>query len=455
MESDPPSISPVASDGRLLAGQLIAGRYRLDQWIGRGGMGTVWRATDTTLDLPVAMKFLHDVLAQDQAALNDLKRETRRALQLTHPNIVRVHSLVEDPERGLACIAMEFVDGVNLLQWRFRQKLRFFEPTALARWTTQLCDALAYAHEKARIIHRDLKPGNLLLDNEGDLKITDFGIAASANESITRITGSSASGTMSYMSPQQAQGDRPAASDDLYAVGSTLYELLSGEPPFGPDTNYAQLRQEAPTPISERRRMLYGVDAPVPPEWETTIAALLAKRPEERPSTAQEVAVRLGLVANPASARWHEPLRDEQPDHSISASEPVTDGGEPEPTGHETERIPREVLNEIAATVRIEDIPTVPLPRETEHADESMESSESSADSDEAVEAADSSEPPATLRRGFLVGTAIILGCGALALALRRYVVGKPASPNSNEAASTRRVSEKRENARRDAIGSK
>src|SRR5688572_16220436 len=302
MESDPPSNSPAAGDGRLVAGQLIAGRYRLDQWIGRGGMGTVWRATDTTLDLPVAMKFLHDVLAQDQAALNDLKRETRRALQLTHPNIVRVHSLVQDPERALACIAMEFVDGVNLTQQRFRQKLRFFEPADLARWTTQLCDALAHAHDKARIIHRDLKPGNLLLDSDGDLKITDFGIAASANESITRITGSSASGTMCYMSPQQAQGDRPTPADDLYAVGSTLYELLAGEPPFGPDTSYAQLRGEAPAPIAERRKMLYGVDAPLPPEWESTIAALLAKPPVERPATAQEVAQRLGLTANAGPA---------------------------------------------------------------------------------------------------------------------------------------------------------
>lgn len=449
MESDPPSLSPVASEGRLVAGQLIAGRYRLDQWIGRGGMGTVWRATDTTLELPVAMKFLHDVLAQDQAALNDLKRETRRALQLTHPNIVRVHSLVEDPERGLACIAMEFVDGVNLIQRKFRQKLRFFEPADLAKWTTQLCDALAHAHEKARIIHRDLKPGNLLLDNEGDLKITDFGIAASANESITRITGSSASGTMSYMSPQQAQGDRPAPSDDLYAVGSTLYELLAGEPPFGPDTNYAQLRGEAPMPISERRKVLYGVDAPLPPEWEATIAALLAKDPAERPQTAQEVAVRLGLVASAGGARWPEPARDLQPDLSMPVSEPVADGSEPEPKSPETEFIPREVLDELAATVRIEDIPTVPLPRETEDATELVESPESSADW---VEAADNSEPVATSRRGFLVGAAIIVGGGGLAFALHHYLGGKPATSKSDDAAATRGVSEKREKARGAAI---
>jgi serine/threonine protein kinase len=103
----------------------------------------------------------------------------------------------------------------------------------LPRWTVQLCDALQYAHDKAHIVHRDLKPGNLLLDVDNDLKITDFGIAASANESITRLTGGTTGGTLEYMSPQQAQGDRPTPRDDLYALGATLYELLTSEPPFG------------------------------------------------------------------------------------------------------------------------------------------------------------------------------------------------------------------------------
>ncbi len=266
--------------------------------MGQGGMGTVFRATDETLDLPVALKFLHEVLAQDAAALDDLKRETRRALQLTHPNIVRVHSLVEDPVRGLACIAMEFVPGENLMQRRWRRKLPFFEVEDIAMWTTQLCDALAYAHGKPHIIHRDLKPGNLLLDIEDDLKITDFGIAASANESITRITGSNADGTMSYMSPQQAAGERPLPSDDLYALGSTLYELLTGEPPFGREVDYARLRDEIPASIRDRRQKLHGSGAPIPTQWEETIRALLGKRPEDRPASARETAERLGLLSD-------------------------------------------------------------------------------------------------------------------------------------------------------------
>jgi serine/threonine protein kinase len=234
MPRDPSSAFPASGSGQKLeAGLIIDRRYRLEEFLGRGGMGTVWRATDESLELPVALKFLHEILIRDDAALEDLKRETKRALQLTHPNIVRVHSLVEDSARSLACIGMEFVPGVNLTQRRVRQSTRRFEVEELSKWTVQLCDALQYAHEKAHIVHRDLKPGNLLLDVDNDLKITDFGIAASANESITRLTGGTSGGTLEYMSPQQAQGERPTPRDDLYSLGATLYELLTSEPPFG------------------------------------------------------------------------------------------------------------------------------------------------------------------------------------------------------------------------------
>lgn len=367
MPSEDDSPPPLGSShGQLAAGQRIADRYRLEEWLGQGGMGTVWRATDETLDLPVALKFLNDVLARDDAALDDLKRETRRALQLTHPNIVRVHSLVEDAERGLACIAMEFVPGENLMQRRWRRRLPFFEPPDIATWTTQLCDSLAYAHVKARIIHRDLKPGNLLLDVEDDLKITDFGIAASANESITRLTGSSASGTMSYMSPQQAAGDRPSPTDDLYALGSTLYELLTGEPPFGRDAPYAQIRDEPPPPIAEARRRLHGVEAPVPPEWEKTVAALLAKRPEDRPPTARDVAARLGLAASVPGLR-HAPADDDEanaatqvgiPTEEIPRTKPAPEAAyECPPTLPPTERIPRAAITPAPAPPSAEAAP--------------------------------------------------------------------------------------------------
>jgi len=292
------AFSESGSGQKLEAGLQIDGRYRLEEFLGRGGMGTVWRATDETLELPVALKFLHEILIRDDAALEDLKRETKRALQLTHPNIVRVHSLVEDASRSLACIAMEFVPGVNLTQRRIREPTRRFEVEGLARWTIQLCDALQYAHEKAHIVHRDLKPGNLLLDVDNDLKITDFGIAASANESITRLTGGTTGGTLEYMSPQQAQGDRPTPRDDLYALGATLYELLTGEPPFGFQPPYQAILTQIPPSIRERRRQLGQADVVIPDEWEQTIAALLSKMAEHRPQSARDVLKALGLQSS-------------------------------------------------------------------------------------------------------------------------------------------------------------
>jgi len=274
---------------------LIDGRYRLEEFLGRGGMGTVWRGVDETLELPVALKFLHEILIRDDSAIDELKRETKRALQLTHPNIVRVHSLVYDPDNCIACIAMEFVPGVNLTQRRLRAPGKVFDPAQLAKWTGQLCGALAYAHEKAHIIHRDLKPANLLLDVDDDLKVTDFGIAASANESITRLTGHTAGGTLEYMSPQQAQGERPTPADDLYSFGATLYELLTGEPPFGFQPEFTSVLRLTPQSVADRRFQKTQSSAPIPPEWEKTIAALLAKHPADRPPDARTVAKMLGL----------------------------------------------------------------------------------------------------------------------------------------------------------------
>lgn len=354
MANDPnPPIPGSSGPGRPAVGQRVADRYRLEEWLGQGGMGTVFRATDESLDLQVALKFLNETLASDPAALDDLKRETRRALQLTHPNIVRVHGLVQDPARP-ACIAMEFVPGENLMQRRWRRKIPFFEVDDIRLWTIQLCDALAYAHGKPHIIHRDLKPGNLLLDVEDDLKITDFGIAASANESISRITGSSASGTMSYMSPQQAAGERPMPTDDLYALGSTLYELLTGEPPLGRDLDYTRMKNEVPVSIRERRRQLHDRDAPIPDAWEETICALLAKRAADRPASARETAQRLGLITD--SARLQPP----------PATGPE-DAEEEMLTQFQSEPLPSDA---IPPTLVPERVPPVPKPQPPPAADE-------------------------------------------------------------------------------------
>jgi serine/threonine protein kinase len=285
-------------------------------------MGVVWRARDETLGEEVALKFLPDAVRWDPAAFDDLKAETRRARQLTHPNIVRIHDFVED--MGGAAISMELVKGQTLTQLRLATPARILEVADIAPWLPQLGAALDYAHTQARVVHRDLKPSNLMLTETGVLKVADFGVARGLADSVTRVS-MMAAGTLVYMSPQQAMGDEPRPADDVYALGATLYELLTGKPPFHTGDVRTQLFQRKPDSIASRRRAwLSGVgrgngepanggaacgDATngagasgiasggeIPTAWEKTIAACLAKDPAARPATLGEVAAK--LVAN-------------------------------------------------------------------------------------------------------------------------------------------------------------
>jgi serine/threonine protein kinase len=306
---------------RLAPGWRFAGRYRMETLVGRGGMGVVWRARDETLDRSVALKFLIETLVHDPSAIDDLKRETRRALELTHHNIVRVYDFVEDRGEGLAGIAMEFFPGQTLAARRIAVTARCFEPETVVPWVAQLCDAMAYAHEKVGVIHRDLKPQNLMLDDRGELKITDFGIARVASDSLSRISIGKISGTPSYMSPQQARGESPTVTDDVYAIGATIYELLTSRPPFWQGDVPSQVGTIVPPRITERRRELTSIDREIPRIWEETIAACLDKDPAKRPRSAREIADRLGISlptthsqSAPAVQMEHEP----QPIHAPS-----------------------------------------------------------------------------------------------------------------------------------------
>jgi len=281
-------------------GQRLLGRFTLEALIGRGGMGVVWRARDETLGEVVALKFLPETVARDEVAIDELKEETRRARRLTHPNIVRIHDFVQGD--GLAAIAMEFIDGDTLARLRLDQPGKVFSVAALAPLAAQLCAALDYAHLEAKVAHRDLKPANMLVTRDGQLKVADFGIARSLTETNTRLTGRAGrtSGTLLYVSPQQLAGDKPSATDDIYALGTSLYELLTGKPPFyRGDANslILQVREKAPLSLAAQRAELELTGEPIPANWEKTIQACLAKNPKDRPQSAGEVAVRLGLAA--------------------------------------------------------------------------------------------------------------------------------------------------------------
>ena len=285
----------------------VFGRYRLEALAGRGGMGVVWKARDERLERLVALKFLPEVVAGDPEAVRDLLLETKRCLELTHPHIVRVHDLVQDGL--LAAIAMEYVDGESLAKRKSAAAAGCLGVEELAPLTAQLCAALDYAHRVAKVVHRDLKPANLLLTRDGQLKVTDFGIARSLSDTHTRLTGrvGNTSGTLLYMSPQQLKGEDPTASDDIYALGATLYELLTGKPPFHTGDVALQIREMVPKPVNQRLAAL-GLK-PVPAAWAETIQACLAKEPKDRPQSAGEVAERLGLGQKQIGGAAADPLK--------------------------------------------------------------------------------------------------------------------------------------------------
>src|ERR1700757_4367703 len=281
-------------------GEKVFGRYKLVKVLGRGGMGIVWLARDEELERDVALKFLPDLIIQDRSVLDQLKHETKRCLELTHPHIVRIHDFVHDERSG--CISMEYVDGETLSNLRAEKEQKVFEPHELTGWIAQLCDALDYAHNRAKVIHRDLKPANLMLNQKGDLKITDFGIARRLADSASRLTAEQGrSGTLIYMRPQQLSGERGTHFDDIYSLGATIYELLTSKPPFYSGNVDRQICERVAPSMTERRKEFNIEPALVPKIWEEVVASCLAKDPSRRPQSATDVAQRLQLP--PGQAR--------------------------------------------------------------------------------------------------------------------------------------------------------
>lgn len=277
----------------VVAGAQLFGRFTLQKVLGHGGMSVVWLAHDDQFERLVALKLLPESACFDPAACEDLKRETHKSIPLTHANIVRIFDFIAD--QGMAAIAMEYIDGVPLSCARVEKRSECFGVPEVVPWITSLCDALAYAHESVGLTHRGLRPANMMLDSRAHLKITDFGIARSLRDSMSRGNVCVPSETMHYMSPQQMLGEDPSPSDDIYALGAILYEMLSSKPPFYDGDVETQVREVIAPPINQRRVTLGIAGDPIPRHWETTIAACLAKQPEQRPRSAAEVASRLRL----------------------------------------------------------------------------------------------------------------------------------------------------------------
>ncbi|MFF7765022.1 protein kinase [Streptomyces massasporeus] len=260
---------------------LLAGRYRLDVEIGRGGMGEVWRAYDETLARAVALKLL---LPQDTdaTATSRFRLEAQTAGRLNHPNVVGVLDFGEYDNR--LYLVMELVEGDSLAG--VLNGSGALPAEQVADLAAQASAGLAAAHGQG-IVHRDVKPANLLLDANGTLKIGDFGIARFLDDPGAALTATGQIiGTGLYLAPERALGKQAGPASDMYSLGCVLYQLLSGRPPFEADTAVALLHQHldsAPVPPRE-----LGV-AGLPPAFENYLLGLLAKQPEDRP-TAQQAA---------------------------------------------------------------------------------------------------------------------------------------------------------------------
>ncbi|MFJ5726330.1 WD40 repeat domain-containing serine/threonine protein kinase [Streptomyces sp. NPDC093149] len=289
-----------------MAVRVLAGRYELVGFIGRGGMGEVWEGRDRVIERRVAVKLLLHATG-DVSGADLFLREARTAGALNHPGVVTVFDLGQDEADGSLFLVMEFLEGRDLAS-----VLREDSPPqieAAAGWAVQAAAALARAHD-AGVVHRDLKPSNLMLTTDGRVKILDFGIARFV-EATTK--SSAVMGTLAYMAPERFDGQSGDARSDLYSFGCVLNELLTGHPPFdatGPVGFMNAHVGRAPVPPSQAR-------SGIPAELDDLVAALLAKRPNDRPATAAEVHDRLRVVHRALSrqpvAEPHGPSRSAGP----------------------------------------------------------------------------------------------------------------------------------------------
>jgi tRNA A-37 threonylcarbamoyl transferase component Bud32 len=314
-QSFPPDTTTCPNDGARLVrfkaaqdallGRTLDERFRIEAALGRGGMGTVYRAWQLSVDRPVAIKVVRDKLAHDRIAAKRFLREARLASRLNQPNVVNVYDFGQTDD-GVLYLAMELLRGHTLAD-----ELRGGKRLSVRRTCTiamQLCDALEAAHRQG-IVHRDLKPSNIVILDEPPgrdlIKVLDFGLAKSlVADTTSNVTHSGALlGTPLYMAPEQIEGEQSDARADLYSVGCILFELLAGQPPFPATTikQILELHLTQPPP---------ALPDAVPEPLRALIAQLLAKAPGDRPGDAAKVrAVLAGVLGGApdaeASARLH------------------------------------------------------------------------------------------------------------------------------------------------------
>ena len=302
-------------------GQKINGRYEIIKSIGEGGMANVYLAYDTILDRNVAIKVLRGDLANDEKFVRRFQREALSASSLSHPNIVAMYDVGEDD--GLYYIVMEYVEGKTLKQLlKKRGSLTLSEAIDIM---LQLTDGMAHAHD-SYIVHRDLKPQNIMIQDDGQIKITDFGIAMALNS--TQLTQTnSVMGSVHYLPPEQAAGKGATIKSDIYSMGIIFYELLTGELPFKGDSAVEIALKQMKEPLPD----VHKLNNDIPQSIENIILKATAKNPKNRYDDAKSMHNDLLTALN--DDRINEPpyvypYPEHEVDETTKIMEPISDSEE-------------------------------------------------------------------------------------------------------------------------------
>jgi len=260
--------------------------------VGASGAGELWRANDDVLGKDISLQFVPDKIREDAKAVGDVRQEIKRNRQLIHPNILRVYDFIEEPD--WAAVSMDAFEGESLASLIGKRSSRVFSVAEVQPWITQLCQTLDDAH-KIGLFHRDISPANIYFRPDGKLFLAGFGFSHCVIEALRRLNGNQGA-VSANLSPQLLDGQPAARTDDIYACGALLFELLTGQAPFSGPEIADQIRNAAAKPVNELRPK--DLEA-VPESWEKAIAACLSKNPAERPASAGKLEERLTVA--PAS----------------------------------------------------------------------------------------------------------------------------------------------------------
>jgi len=275
-------------------GRTLGGRYTIEALLGQGGMSAVYKGADPNLRRTVAIKLIHPHLSSDPEFVRRFEQEAAAVAQLRHPNIIQVYDFNHDGD--VYFMILEYVPG-ETLQARLKtldaagQRLPLAETL---RIMAGISEAVAYAHQRG-MIHRDLKPGNVMLDPQGQPILMDFGVAKIVGGQHHTATGAIV-GTVAYMSPEQARGERIDERSDIYSLGIMLYEMTAGRPPFEGDSAMTVMLKHLNEPVPDVRQIASGV----PEELAALIEKALAKNPADRLPTAAEMSASLRAIASSA-----------------------------------------------------------------------------------------------------------------------------------------------------------